>query len=104
MTLSQNSLNKIKTYVGFGIKSGKVIFGTDNILLNKKIKVVLYDPRLSQNALDKISRHGAEWGYEIIALEDIPAVTHKENCKVIGLKKGGLTDQVIKILEDTNNI
>ncbi len=104
MTLSQNSLNKIKTYVGFCIRSGKVIFGTDNMLLSKKVKIAIYDSSLSENALSKLRRHSEEWKYQLIEAEGLAEITHKDNCRVIGIKKGSLAEQISSIIaEDTKN-
>ncbi len=107
MTLSQNSLTKIKTYVGFGIRSGKVVFGTDNILLSKKVKLVIYDSNLSKNSLDKVAKHAETIGFDLIELDNLAEITHKDNCKIIGLQKGTLTNQILGILkevDDNNNV
>ena len=46
---------KIRSYVGFAIKAGKVKIGIDNILSAKKNPfVVLYDEKLSDNSKRKL--------------------------------------------------
>ena len=47
-------INKLSTYVGFAIKSNKIIYGTDNILANKCNNVILASSELSENARKKI--------------------------------------------------
>ena len=45
---------KIKTYIGFAIKSNAVCYGIDN--LKKNIKLVLYNETISNNSIDKIKK------------------------------------------------
>ena len=47
--------NKIVTYISFALKSGKVIFGMDDIIKSKKnIGAILYKKDLSEKNLNKI--------------------------------------------------
>jgi len=50
---------KIKSYVGFAIKSGHSKIGTDNILKSKNIKVIVICSNLSDNAKRKIANFSA---------------------------------------------
>ena len=47
-------MNKIKSYVGFAIKSRKIIYGADNIMSSKTCKLILASENLSQNTLNKL--------------------------------------------------
>lgn len=47
-------MEKIRSYIGFAIKSRNIVYGTDNIL-KSKAKLVIVSDRLSQNAIDKLN-------------------------------------------------
>ena len=47
-------MNKIKSYIGFAIKSKQVVYGADNILVSKKNKLIVASIQLSQNTLEKL--------------------------------------------------
>ena len=47
-------MNKINSYVGFAIKSRKVVYGADNIIKNNGCKLVIVSDALAQNTLQKL--------------------------------------------------
>ncbi|MBQ7452943.1 MAG: hypothetical protein IJS68_01600 [Clostridia bacterium] len=46
--------NKIKTYIGFAIKSGEFALGVDNILKARKVAIILVDEVLGENSCRKL--------------------------------------------------
>ena len=54
-------INKLRTYVGFAVKSGNIIFGVDQIKDSKKnIKLILACNTLSDNAMSKLSSYSIQ--------------------------------------------
>ena len=52
------NINKIKTYIGFAIKSRKIIFGYDNIISYKKKHVlILLSPTTSEKIASKLCNY-----------------------------------------------
>lgn len=47
-------MNKINSYIGFAIKSRKVVYGADNILSSKNCKLIVASTDLAQNTIDKL--------------------------------------------------
>ena len=47
-------MSKINSYIGFAIKSRKVVYGTDNILINKNCQLVIVSDSIAQNTLQKL--------------------------------------------------
>lgn len=47
-------VNKIKTYVGFAIKSRSIIFGVDDIAKSKNSHIILYSVLLGDSSKDKL--------------------------------------------------
>ena len=48
-------MNKINSYIGFAIKSKKVVYGADNILKSKACKLIVASQKLSSNTLEKLN-------------------------------------------------
>ncbi len=102
MMLSQNSLNKIKTYVGFAFKAGKCVLGVDNILNVKRPMLILYSSDLSENSAKKAIAHASTISSQIIKLENFNAISPREGCKALGVKDKSLADAIIKQLNIDN--
>lgn len=49
-----NNLGKIKTYVGFAIKSRKIKFGVDDILKLKNAELVMVSDSLAESGMKKL--------------------------------------------------
>ncbi len=47
-------VNKINSYIGFAIKSRKILYGADNILFSKTCKLVIASEQLSAGTISKI--------------------------------------------------
>lgn len=47
-------VNKIKTYIGFAIKSRSIILGVDDIAKSKKTHIILYSVTLGDSSKDKL--------------------------------------------------
>lgn len=47
-------MNKINSYIGFAIKSRKVVYGADNILKSNSCKLIVASSALAQNTLQKL--------------------------------------------------
>ena len=47
-------MNKINSYIGFAIKSRKVVYGADNILKSNACKLVIISDALAQNTQQKL--------------------------------------------------
>ncbi len=86
-------MDKINSYVGFAIKSNKVVYGADNILKNKKIKLILTSDELSQNTMEKLQNTK-------ICLLCLPSEQYNSlNLKglAVGIQDKSLADAIIKL-------
>lgn len=92
-------LSKIRSYVGFSIKSGKIIFGVDNIIL-KRSKLILVDKSLSEVSRRKLNNYLEKSRIECIEM-DLAEIVSKENCKAIALTDKNLTDAIKKAIKES---
>lgn len=49
-----NNIGKVKTYIGFAVKSRKIKFGVDDILKLKKADLILVSDNLAESGLKKL--------------------------------------------------
>ncbi len=80
-------INKIKSYIGFAIKSGQIIYGLDNIeVYRKKIHLILVSNTISDNSLEKIQKLANQRNLDILCLDDsIENITKRKNCKILAI-------------------
>lgn len=86
-------MDKINSYVGFAIKSKNIVYGADNILKSKNIRLILASEELSQNTINKL--HNTK-----ICLLSLPSEKYNSlNLKglAVGIKDKSLADAIIKL-------
>ena len=95
--------NKIKTYLSFSIKSGKIIFGYDNLMSSKKNpKCVVMCSSQSDKVATKIARYCERIGIRLITFKDykLADIIGRDNCKVIGLLDENLANAILNELDN----
>ena len=81
-------VDKVKTYLGFAIKSGKVIFGVDKLFQStKKPHVVLICSTQNEKVTNKVIKYCENNQFPYIKLSDLVLgdIVGRDNCKVIGI-------------------
>lgn len=93
MQVSQDSTTGL---LGFAIKAGKIIFGSDNIVMRGKRKyLIILCNTLSPKSVHKIKENVKDIPMLIcknIKLEDI---IHKPNCKAIALTDKQMSNAIL---------
>lgn len=80
-------MGKIESYIGFAVKSNKIIYGIDNIeKAKKKVYLLVLSFTASENLREQAQRFSERKNVPIVEtvvpLEDI---VFKSNCKIIAL-------------------
>ncbi len=81
-------IDKVKSYLGFAIRSGKVIFGVDKLLESKKKPIlVLICSTQNDKVTSKVIRFASSNNITYFKLKDLVLgdIIGRENCKVIGI-------------------
>lgn len=93
-------LEKIKTYVGFSIKSRHIVFGTDSILSCKNAKVVMMSTALADSAKSKLMHYHEKWNTPIFVIDvsEFLDIVQNESVKAIAITDSGLASAIKKIL------
>lgn len=94
-------IEKVKAYLGFAIKSGKVIFGSDKLFTSKKLpSIVLISSTQNDKVANKVSRFCQNNNIKVIKLDcDLATIVGRDNCKVIAVLDVGLSNVIAKELE-----
>ena len=85
--LENMEITKIKSYLGFAIRSNQVIYGLDNILVcKKKIHLILVSNSISDNSLEKVKALSIKKNYDYILLPvSLEELTKRQNLKVLAI-------------------
>lgn len=95
-------IDKIKSYLGFAIRSGKVVFGSDKLFeTSKKPKVVIICSLQNEKVTAKVIRFCKSKEINVYKLKDLvlAELIGRDNCKVIGVIDNSLADAIIKEFE-----
>ena len=96
------SIQRVKTFVGFAVRANKVVWGTDNVLAyKKKLRLVLISADLAENARAKLSAYCEAKPARLIVVRDVSLaeLTHRDGVKAIGVTDKNLSDAIISELE-----
>ena len=89
--------SKLATYLGFAIKSGKVIFGYDNLFKAKKLpRIIVYCSTLSEKMKNKLISYSNDKKIKLLTLENLilSDIIKRENCKVLGICDENLSSAI----------
>ena len=91
-------MQKIKSYLGFAIKSGNILKGVDQIIENKKIVYVVLYSSLAENSFSKLNKFVTDNNIKLIKVAD--------EILPVGCKAVALTDQILSrgIFEKLKNV
>lgn len=92
------NLSKIKTYIGFSVKSGKIIYGADTLIETKKrVKLIIVCKTLAKSTCEKVQEYASSKGIQVLSFDEclLEDIVNKKNCKVIGLLNKNLAQAII---------
>lgn len=96
------SIQRVKSFVGFAVRADKVVWGTDNVLAyKKKLRLVLVSRDLAENALQKLRAYADAKPARLVVLSDVTVaeLVHRDGVKAIGITDKNLSDAIISELE-----
>ena len=101
-SLNNTQLNKINSYIGFSVKSGKAIFGLE-MLKRAKIKpfLILIDENLGSNSLKQTKLYSERNNVKIITLPNnhLNNYLKRNNVKVLSLLDESLCNAIMNIVQ-----
>ncbi len=92
--------NKLKTYLGFAVKSNSIVFGFDNLLeTRKKVCCVIYSHDINLKIEQKLLDLCKYKNWALIKLTEndtLSVLLNRENCKVIGITNKDLVNGILQ--------
>ena len=95
--------NKIETYLGFCIRSGKIIFGTEMISRQKKgVKLLLCDGGMGANSFKIMVKAKETLNCPLLqtAVGALGELTHRSAVKAVAIKDEHLASAILKEAAD----
>lgn len=85
--------------MGFAVKSGKIVFGFDNLCeTTKKVKVVVCSPSTNDKVKQKLKSLCDYKKWNLVETDEpLESLIHRDNCKVVGLLDKGMAQAILDI-------
>ncbi len=94
---------KIKGYISIAKKAGYLILGADNLKgYNKKLYLVLADKEGGKNLLKIADSLKEQTKDQVYFVDNLETLSQIYNCKILGIKNLGISEQIIKLLRSEN--
>ena len=87
--------DKVKTLIGFAMKAGKVVFGTDNIEYSRTKRLIILCNTLSENSRNKVVAHCGKVPVLLVTQGTLAEITHRENCKAIAITDKQMSEAML---------
>ena len=97
--LRRKVLSKLEALLGFSVKSGKIVFGFDNLCETRKnVKMVIYSPTTNDKIKQKLKLLCNHKGWMLVeSIENLETIIHRDNCKVVGILDGSMSSAILKL-------
>lgn len=94
------NLSKVKTYIGFAVKSRQIKFGVDDILKLKHANLILVSDALTESGLKKLKGFALKNSIDCVTLsvEDFNEIVPNISIKAIAILDSNLADAIKKNL------
>lgn len=95
--------SKIETYLGFCIRAGKIIFGTEMISRQKKgVKLLIFDGGMGANSLKIMIKAKETLACPLIQTEVgvLGELVHRPSVKAVAIKDEHLASAILKEIAD----
>lgn len=103
--MQNQQINKLKGLIGIANKAGYVIFGADNLKNYTKKLYLLVKAKETGNSITKIVNNlKNERSVDFVEIENqkLCEITNSQNCKLIGIKNKGLSEEILKVIRGEN--
>ena len=91
--------NKLEALLGFAVKSGKIVFGFDNLCETRKnVKLVIYSPSTNDKIKQKLKLLCAHKNWDLVeSIEPLEELIHRDNCKVVGIVDKSMSSAILNL-------
>ena len=100
-------IEKIGAYLGFCIRSGKIVYGVDDIEKQKKgVCLLIADGALSENSLKAMIKAQEKFACPFLVTENgiLGELLHKPAVKAVALKDKNLSSAILSAAEGSSKL
>ncbi len=93
--------SKISTYLGFCIRSGKIVFGVDNAEKEKRdVFLLIADEALGKSSFKTMLKVKEKFSCPLIVSDSgaLGELTHRTSVKAVAIKDKNLAEAIVKAL------
>ncbi|MBQ8876976.1 MAG: hypothetical protein IJY63_05465 [Clostridia bacterium] len=94
--------NKIETYIGFSIRSGKIIFGVEMLERQKKgVYLLIADGAIGKNSLKSMVNAQAKFGCPFLMTDEgvLSATVHRPAVKAVAITDQNLAKAILSVAD-----
>ncbi|MCL2234449.1 MAG: hypothetical protein FWC02_02075 [Firmicutes bacterium] len=89
---------KAKTYIGFAVKSGKTVYGLDNIeSYRKRIHLLVICSTAGKGLKRNLNMYAENKEIALIETKNLSEIVHKENVKAVGVTDKNLAKAIMQL-------
>ena len=95
--------NKLSSYFGFCVRSGKIVYGVDDIEKQKKsVFLIVYDDQLGASSARVLLKAQEKLGCPMLVAECgvLAELLHKPAVKAVAIKEQNLAKAILSVLEE----
>ncbi len=95
--------NKLSSYFGFCVRSGKIVYGVDDIDKQKKsVFLIVYDDQLGASSARALLKAQERLGCPMLVAECgvLAELLHKPAVKAVAIKEQNLAKAILSVLEE----
>lgn len=95
--------NKLSSYFGFCVRSGKIVYGVDDIDKQKKsVFLIVYDGALGESSTRTLMKAQQRLGCPLVVASDgaLAELLHKPAVKAVAIKEQNLAKAILSVLEE----
>lgn len=91
-------MGNIASYLGFAVRSGKIVYGIDNVsALKKRAYALVICPTAAINLRESAERYAARKNVPLVTAErPLAELVFKANCKLVALLDANMAQAVIE--------
>ena len=95
-------MKKIVSYLGFAIKSNKIVYGQDNLeKYHKKMYLILVCHTAKEKMIDFAKAKAKDLGCKLaMTNDDLSILISRDNCKILGITNESLSSAVLTCTDD----
>lgn len=87
--------NKIESYIGFCIRSRKIVLGVNALGFNKKpVYLLLQCKSAAKNTVKEAQKFKERLRVNLYEIEDLSSLVYKENCKLCAITDKSLAEAI----------